>query len=97
MKHCVGGDVCYQDEDMYKKENRQKISAPALLENLTDDANAKLYVAKFRFLTISLYLTKHYLRHLKLCYSVINHIQRNPPKLVQCTHIILSCIALRKI
>ena len=47
MKHCVGGDVCYQDEDMYKKENRQKISAPALLENLTDDANAKLYVAKF--------------------------------------------------
>ena len=69
MKHCVGGDVCYQDEDMYKKENRQKISAPALLENLTDDANAKLYVAKL--LTIFLLMWRNISSHRALQYRRI--------------------------
>ena len=49
-----------------------------LLENLTDDAIAQLYVTKFS--TISLYVTELYVTK-SFAISVISQIQRNPPKL----------------
>ena len=49
-----------------------------MLENLTDDAIALLFVKKFSIISRSLFdLT---LRHIELGNSVICHIQRNPPK-----------------
>ena len=50
-----------------------------LLENLTGDSVAELYVTKL--LTISLYFTKLYVTKGFAIYGVISQMQRNPPKL----------------
>ena len=54
--------------------------AHALLENVTDDTIAQLYVTKFT--TISLYLTKLYVTQSYAIASSQTSTAKNPPKLL---------------